>query len=172
MNASTEKFAGINLLPWNVKSPAGRWLSSMQQAAICQARAEAASPYPACPSAAELSGLGFYLFSSLKGEFSPSASFSSWIKLPDPGKGRSLFSPAVGAEALPPGGRVSHPRGPGQNIRSKKLPTWELTDTDAPSSLFTCLPIFADPVHFLIDRAPQHGHRFSQTSRARRGGFC
>lgn len=36
MNASTEKFAGINLLPWNVKSPAGRWLSSRQQAAGCR----------------------------------------------------------------------------------------------------------------------------------------
>lgn len=170
MNASTEKFAGINLLPWNVKSPAGRWLSSMQQAAICQARAEAASPYPACPSAAP--GLPCYLCSGLKGEFSPSASFSSWIKLPDSGKGRSVLNPAVGAEALPPRGRVSRPRAPGQNIPTKKVPTWELSDTDAPNSPFTHLPLFADPGHFLIDRAPPHRRVFSQTSHAGRGGFC
>lgn len=103
----------------------------------------------------QLPGLGFYLFSSLKGEFSPSVSFSSWIKLPDPGNGRSLFNPTVGAEDLPPRGRVSPPPPPprpGQHIRSKKLPTWEPKYTDAPNSLFT--PLFADAVHFLINRAP------------------
>lgn len=101
----------------------------------------------------QLPGLGFYLFSSLKGEFSPSVSFSSWIKLPDPGNGRSLFNPTVGAEALPPRDRVSPPPDAGKTW-STKLPTWEPTYTDAPNSLFTRLSIFADAVHFLINRAP------------------
>lgn len=48
MNASTEKFAGINLLPWNVKSPAGRWLSSRQQAAGCRPE-RSSQPLPGRP---------------------------------------------------------------------------------------------------------------------------
>lgn len=80
-------------------------LCSRQQSARPERRQPAL--FPACPSAAP--GLGFYLFSALKGEFSPSASLSSWIKLLDAGKGRSLLNPAVGVEVLLPGGRVSCP---------------------------------------------------------------
>ena len=110
-----------------------------------------------------LPGLGFYLFSSLKGEFSPSVSFSSWIKLPDPGKGRSLFNPAVGAEP-PPRTRTK--------CTVQKTPYLGAYITNAPNSLFIRLPIFADPVHFLIDRAARHRHVFSQTLRAGLGSFC
>lgn len=98
MNASTEKFAGINLLPWNVKSPAGRWLSSRQQAAICQA--SAAQPALTRHAPPQLPALRFYLFSSLREEFCPSPRSSSWRTLLAPGRGRSLCSPTVGAEAL------------------------------------------------------------------------
>lgn len=81
MNASTEKFAGINLLPWNVKSPAGRWLWSMQ-------------PAPPRHAPTRHAALAFEGWSSLTGERSASARFSSWIKPPHPGKGRSLLNPS------------------------------------------------------------------------------
>lgn len=50
----------------------------------------------------QLPGLAFYLFSALKGAFSPSVSFSSWMKWPNPGKGRFPCHPMVGDRVRPP----------------------------------------------------------------------